>query len=401
MSGEGFFYFPPKEEIISDFRLLVTTLISAGRFFSMGIEQSHFTHIFIDEAGHGMEPECLVAISGLLGTDEDRGQLVLAGDPKQLGPVLRSPVAIKHGLGTSLLERLMSSQFPCFNRRPASNTYDSRMVTKLLNNYRSHPAIIKLPNEMFYENELRACADELLRSSLCQWDGLKKRGFPVIFEAVYGKDQREERSPSFFNPQEVSVVLRYVKDLKNARGVEVKTPDIGIISPYHKQVQKIRQGLQKKPYNIRDIKVGSVEEFQGQERKVIIISTVRSSEEFLQLDATHKLGFLKNPKRFNVAITRAKALLIVIGNPHVLCRDEHWRKFIQYCLDNGSFGNGSAASGFGGGSGSCSFQMPEAADETLVSQLNKLRLNENEALKNEEDLTRNDYEDPEWRPEEH
>ena len=89
---------------------------------------------------------------------------------------------------------------------------------------------------MFYEDELRACADELLRSSLCRWECLKKRDFPVIFEPVYGKDEREERSPSFFNPQEVSVVLRFVKALKEARGVSLKTEEIGIISPYHKQV---------------------------------------------------------------------------------------------------------------------------------------------------------------------
>ena len=89
---------------------------------------------------------------------------------------------------------------------------------------------------MFYENELRACADELLRSSLCRWEELKNKGFPVIFEAVYGDDQREEKSPSFFNPQEVSVVLKYVKSLKEARGLPVKTEEIGIISPYHKQV---------------------------------------------------------------------------------------------------------------------------------------------------------------------
>ena len=89
---------------------------------------------------------------------------------------------------------------------------------------------------MFYDNELRECADEVLRNSLCKWDGLKKEGFPVIFEAVWGKDQREEKSASFFNPEEVSVVLRYVKNLKEARGISLKTSEIGIISPYHRQV---------------------------------------------------------------------------------------------------------------------------------------------------------------------
>ena len=91
---------------------------------------------------------------------------------------------------------------------------------------------------MFYENELRVCADQALRESFCRWTDLPKQGFPVIFEAVFGKDMREENSPSFFNPQEVSVVLRYVKGLKEARGVSLKTEEIGIISPYHKQVSR-------------------------------------------------------------------------------------------------------------------------------------------------------------------
>ena len=75
--------------------------------------------------------------------------------------------------------------------------------------------------------------------------------------------------------------------------------------------------------------VGSVEEFQGLERRVIIISTVRSSENYLPFDDKHKLGFLSNPKRFNVAVTRAKSLLVVVGNPNVLVHDHSWRQFLR------------------------------------------------------------------------
>merc|ERR1719510_1334255 len=86
-----------------------------------------------------------------------------------------------------------------------------------------------------------------------------------------------------------------------------------------------------------EITVGSTEEFQGQERRVIIITTVRSQPELLQHDFTHKLGFLRNPKRFNVAITRAKALLIVVGNPNLLSLDSYWREFIRYTIENGGY----------------------------------------------------------------
>jgi hypothetical protein len=85
------------------------------------------------------------------------------------------------------------------------------------------------------------------------------------------------------------------------------------------------------------MQVGSTEMFQGQERKVIIISTVRSSEAWIDFDAKHNLGFLDNPKRFNVAVTRAQALLIVVGNPHVLSVDANWRALIEYCVQHGAY----------------------------------------------------------------
>lgn len=80
-----------------------------------------------------------------------------------------------------------------------------------------------------------------------------------------------------------------------------------------------------------------MEEFQGQERSVILISTVRSSQSFVQLDLDFNLGFLKNPKRFNVAVTRAKALLIVVGNPLLLGHDPDWKAFLEFCKENGGY----------------------------------------------------------------
>lgn len=118
--------------------------------------------------------------------------------------------------------------------------YDERIITKLLKNYRSHPAILKLPNEMFYDGELQVWADEVMRESLCDWEKLPRPGFPVMFHGVTGQDQREERSPSFFNAEEVSIVWTYVNSLltEKKRGIKVKPKDIGIISPYRKQVYK-------------------------------------------------------------------------------------------------------------------------------------------------------------------
>jgi len=341
-----------------------------SRLVSGEIPDQHFTHVFIDEAGHSLQPECLVPLAGLFSTETPGGgQLVLAGDPQQLGPILRSPIAIKYGLGMSLLEWMMT-KVPFYGRilqdeEDELGDYNPLIITKLLKNYRSHPSILELPNEMFYDDELEPSADKLKRESLCNWSRLPCKGFPIIFDGIKGRDMREEKSPSFFNPEEAAVVLQYVKDLKDARGINVLPSQIGIISPYRKQVQKIWTLLNKA--NITDVKVGSVEEFQGQERRVIIISTVRSSQEYLQLDAQFKLGFLKNPKRFNVAITRAQALLIVVGNPHVLCKDRHWNRFIQFCIDS---------KGYRG----CDFKPSSEDDQDLVDRLKRVHLDSKEAL---------------------
>ena len=121
-------------------------------------------------------------------------------------------------------------------------------------------------------------------------------------------------SPSFFNPEEVVTVMNYIKQLLEDPELEVKEEEIGVISPYRRQCQKIRGKLGESS----EVMVGTTEEFQGQERKVIILTTVRSNPDYLQQDQVAKIGFLKNRKRFNVAITRAQALLIVIGNPEIL-----------------------------------------------------------------------------------
>lgn len=118
--------------------------------------------------------------------------------------------------------------------------YDNRLITKLLSNYRSHPDIIRLPNEMFYDNELKYCADKMIRECFCSWDKLPKKDFPVIFHGVVGKNEREEQSPSFFNAVEAGVVIDYVENILSMRGgVRVEQKDIGIVAPYRKQVGKL------------------------------------------------------------------------------------------------------------------------------------------------------------------
>ncbi|PFH46788.1 hypothetical protein AMATHDRAFT_153829, partial [Amanita thiersii Skay4041] len=152
------------------------------------------------------------------------------------------------------------------------------------------------PNERFYNGDLRRCAESTVTDAYLGSQFLPAKNFPIVFHAVAGKDERESSSPSFFNIDEAIQVKHYVQALRADRRFRTTDNDIGIITPYNAQCLKIRSILKA----VADgIKVGSVEEFQGQERKVIIVSTVRSNKEFVEYDLRHTLGFVASPRRFN------------------------------------------------------------------------------------------------------
>uniref|UniRef100_A0AAY5L7A0 RNA helicase n=1 Tax=Esox lucius TaxID=8010 RepID=A0AAY5L7A0_ESOLU len=309
-------------------RIVVSTCSSAGMFYQIGLRVGHFTHVFLDEAGQATEPEALIPL-GLL--SEQDGQIVLAGDPRQLGPVVKSKLAQAFGLGVSLLERLMAN--PLYSKN--GGEYNPLLVTKLVYNYRSHEALLSLPSRLFYGGELCVRAQRAIVDSLCHWSRLPTKGFPLIFHGVRGTEMREGNNPSWFNPAEAVQVMLYCCQLAKKLYHPVAPSDIGIIAPYRKQSEKIRVLLHR--VGLSDIKVGSVEEFQGREFLVIILSTVRANESVQGDDLQSTLGFLSNPKRFNVAVTRPKALLIVVGNPHVLVKDPCFHALLQYSFENGAF----------------------------------------------------------------
>ncbi|KAM4618202.1 RNA helicase Mov10l1 [Polymixia lowei] len=309
-------------------RIVVSTCSSAGMFHNIGLHVGHFTHMFLDEAGQATEPEALIPMSFV---SERDGQIVLAGDPCQLGPVVKSKLASAFGLGVSLLERLMAN--PLYSREDWG--YNPKLVTKLIYNYRSHEALLRLPSKLFYQGELCVRAPRAIVNSLCHWKHLPNKGFPLLFHGVRGTEMREGNNPSWFNPGEAVQVMLYCCQLAKKLYNPVDPSDIGIIAPYRKQSEKIRVLLSR--VGLSDIKVGSVEEFQGQEFLIIILSTVRSNESIQSDDLQSTLGFLANPKRFNVAITRPKALLIIVGNPHLLIKDLCFRALLQYCFDNRAF----------------------------------------------------------------
>ncbi|KAG2483250.1 hypothetical protein HYH03_017848 [Edaphochlamys debaryana] len=381
--GLGAFALPSKERLAErGLRAIAATCATAAMLYHAGLPPGRFSHVLVDEAGHAEEPLALAALAGLAGPNT---RVIMAGDPRQLGPVILSPIAKRQGFDVSLLERLAWGE-PYGRRQdpaPGQAPYRTAYITKLLDNYRSHPDILAVPNAAFYDGELLAAAAREEVTSLLHWEELPNRQVPILFHHLKGRDLQEARSPSWYNLEEINQVKRYVQSLMALRGGRRPTgADIGVISPYRKQVQCIRAVL--RPID-QGIKVGSVEEFQGQERRIIIISTVRSDDSHLAFDSKHRLGFLKNPKRFNVAITRAKALLIVVGNAEVLAADPHWRQLLRFLAAKGSITGpalpygllepqedeaSEAAVGSGGGAGA----REDAEEADLAAQLQRLVL---------------------------
>ncbi|XP_033218427.1 putative helicase MOV-10 [Belonocnema kinseyi] len=291
--------------------------------------QSRDSYIFIDEAGQATQPQILIPL-GLTRLYEDVKcpQLVLSGDPKQLGPVVKTKIG-QHLLGESMLERIFN--ISKLYQKDKDGKYNSNILTKLVKNYRNHETILRVPNQLFYDNELESCGGkEIFRAE--SWSKLPKKKFPIIFHAIHGIEKKLEGSTSAYNQLEAEIVVNYVIELlgKKISDHEIEETDIGIVSPFKSQGGIIKKALEKKGWN--KISVGTVEIFQGQERDIIIVSTVRSV--LFQNDGKFHIGFLSHEKRFNVTITRAKSLLIVVGNPKVLQISACWRKFIEYCLEN-------------------------------------------------------------------
>ena len=323
---------------IQSVKIVISTVNLAARFWCSGVPRGRFGVLIVDEAGQSIEPEVVAVAATLMDFSHQTnpGQLVLAGDPMQLGPIVSSDICKRFGMAVSFMERLILSS-PAYAADGQNDTYPPDLVTILVRNYRSHQAILKLPNEMFYHGKLKPVGNPLSTHSMTRWEHLPQSRFPVVFHAVEGENLREGSSPSWYNLQEVEQVVKYVNLLVKESRPAIQPNQIGIITPYARQVQKIRLAL-RVFHGDAPIKVGSVETFQGQERQCIILSTVRAEMEHLAHDLKYNLGFVSNEKRFNVALTRPKALLVVVGSPRVLATDtEHWLPLLRYCKNNGGW----------------------------------------------------------------
>ena len=159
--------------------------------------------------------------------------------------------------------------------------------------------------------------------------------WPILFHSVRGRDLYEiEQSSglsSWKNNHEAEQIVDWVKFLIQNYGVDSK--EIGIMAPYRGQVKSIRSLLRKD--DLRTVNVGTVEDYQGAERPIILLSVTRATSKFIKQDKEKAVGLIYQPERFNVAITRAKALLIIVGNPDILKMDLDWREFLAFCQRHG------------------------------------------------------------------
>lgn len=222
------------------------------------------------------------------------------------------------------MERLF--EMPIYQRNEATKSYNRKYIVQLVKNYRSHHDILEVCNEAFYENQLKYETTGGILTIMDDSTLLLNGNCRIIFNSVDGR--MEQEGQSFYNENEIKMVMNYVLEIQkmvNINGRNITQTDIGIISPYNAQNFKIRQALCQE--GLSTITVGSAEIFQGQQRPIIIVSAVRVGE---------SLGFVANSQRFNVMVTRAESLLIIIGHHESLYKNNVWKKQIDYCISLGS-----------------------------------------------------------------
>ncbi|MEO0146342.1 MAG: IGHMBP2 family helicase [candidate division WOR-3 bacterium] len=283
-------------EIISSARVICSTCSGAGSEF---LEGEDFDLLVLDEATQATEPSALVPLI-------KARRAVLAGDHRQLPPTVISREAELGGLGLSFFERMIELH------PEASTLLDIQ--------YRMHPDIMEFPAKAFYAGKLRS-AKGLEKMRLSDLLAIPARNpvlgdKPVFFVDTGGthRERRRKGSPSRENPGEAEIVKGLVKELL-ALGLDPS--EVGVIAPYEDQVKLLRGLLPD------GVEVKTVDGFQGREKEVIILSLVRSNPK-------GKIGFLKDRRRLNVAITRARRKLIVIGDAGTLARDKVYRDFVGW-----------------------------------------------------------------------
>ena len=309
------------ESLFADARVIACTLTGSAHPLLQG---RRFGTLFIDEAAQALEASCWIAI-------QKADRIVLAGDHRQLPPTIKSPVALSGGLDKTLMQTI------CENK--------PRCVSMLNVQYRMCDEIMQFPNREFYDGQLHSDPSVKYRGIL-DWDtAIEWIESEQPLESLENLDSLEcldhqgssaeslaSDGLSRINPAEAKQALQALHDYIERIGrdrILHERLDIGIISPYKGQVQLLRRMIRRdawwKPLR-HLISVNTVDGFQGQERDIILISMVRNNEQ-------GQVGFLSDLRRMNVAITRARMKLIIIGHSPTLCHHPFYKRLKHY-IDN-------------------------------------------------------------------
>lgn len=294
--------------VLDGAEVICATTIGVGHHL---LQERKFPVVLMDEATQASEPSALVPIT--------RGcrQLILVGDHKQLPPTVISHVAQDGGLGRSLFERLIECGL------------EPHMLTT---QYRMHPTIREYPSARFYDGRLEDGCSSSERPPPAgfmwpDWD------HPVAFVPVEGCEILDEEGSSKSNIDEAAMVLSLVNGLLSTG--DIQPSDIGVITPYNGQVRLLVDFFEQAggrepgaPYAGLEIK--SVDGYQGREKEIIVFSAVRAND-------NGEIGFLKDRRRLNVALTRARRGLIVLGHQKTLRHDGTWRSWLDWAEERNLF----------------------------------------------------------------
>lgn len=282
------------QKILDEAQVIACTLIGSTHEY---LRDRKFSTVIIDEAGQAIEPAIWVPVL-------KAEKLVMAGDPFQLPPTVKSADAEKAGLAVSLLEK-------------AVTRYSH--VHLLRTQYRMNAQIMEFSNRKFYGGNLHAA------SSVHDWHlPFSPRVVEFIDTAGCGYDEKTaEDSDSRCNPEEIGVIRKHLDEiLQHAE----RSFSIGIISPYRAQVDLLRAEFA----GMDGVTVNTIDSFQGQERDIIYISMVRSNER-------SEIGFLRDYRRMNVAMTRARKKLVIVGDSATLGNDKFYGEFLDYVESLGAW----------------------------------------------------------------
>ncbi len=289
------------ESLFAEARVIACTLVGSANRLLMG---QKFGTLFIDEAAQALEPACWIAI-------RKADRVILAGDHCQLPPTVKAPEALRAGLGHTLMQTIVKNK--------------PETVSLLKLQYRMNDEIMRFSSEWFYGGMLQSAPEVKYRSILdfdtpIEW--INTEGMDCNEEFVgenYGRINKPEAELS------IAQLKEYITKIGRERFLSERI-DVGLISPYKAQVQYLRRLVRNdaffKPYR-QAITINTVDGFQGQERDVILISLVRANEE-------GQIGFLNDLRRMNVAITRARMKLIILGDASTLTRHAFYKKLYGY-----------------------------------------------------------------------